>query len=122
MNPIYGLSAVTNRVLLGVLFVWGASIPTWGFYYTAYKFRHCRGRFWFCLAQGSALLLFFALAGASLLFPSVFSSDAMQWVPHLSFLALPVTAIVGARLLRRFEARHPEEAERSRRTEEEQFR
>ena len=59
---------------------------------------------------------------ASLLFPSVFSSDAMQWVPHLSFLALPVTAIVGARLLRRFEARHPEEAERSRRTEEEQFR
>ncbi len=122
MKPIYGVSVIGNGIWLEILFVWGASIPIWARSYAAYKFRRCRGRFWFFIAQGFALLTLFALLGAALLFPSVFSSDAMDWVINSVALAVPVTSIVGIGLLRKFEVKHPEEAERSCRTEEELFR
>jgi hypothetical protein len=64
-------------------------------------------------------LLFFAVLGASFLFPSLFSSDTMQRALTCTFFALPASCIVGSLLLRRFEAKNPAEAERSRRVDEE---
>lgn len=113
---------MSGRIWLEILVAWAASIPISGFFYAAHKFRPCKGRYRFFLMQGFVFIFFFALLGASFLFPSVFSSDGMQSVLTFSFFALPITTIVGALLLRRFETSHPEEIELSRRVEEDWFR
>ncbi len=113
---------MSSRVWWGIFFAWAASIPIWGFFYAAYKFRHCKGRYRFFLAEGFLFLFSLGLLGAALLFPLGFSSDAMQWMLTFTSFALPASGLIGALLLRRFEAKNPEEAQRCYRVEEEMFR
>jgi hypothetical protein len=119
MSSMYGLAVVHGEKWAFFIVAWWGSIWIFAFLYLAYKFRHCKARFWFLLVQGLLLLLLLAFGGALLLLPWAYWTDAMQWVLTSIGIALPVSGIVGARLLRRFEVNHPEEAERCRRVEQE---
>jgi hypothetical protein len=96
------------------LITWMSSIPTWGFFYLAWRFRHLRDRgiFRYYLLRGVMFLAGYGVMAASFLFPSL---DVPLWLFPLLVVVVPILAML---MLRKGAKRLATDSEEARRYEE----